>query len=312
MPHAKVAAAVVVALLAAATAPAQTPAAVPRFDYHSGFWLNLHHVLYHEAGRKDPVPTAGLTDEQTRAWTAAVAAYREKFVKRDLLFDQEMIDVKDRLGDLEAAASLRDSGLPADLVAALEQAAPVYRARWWAEHDRANRAWIEHVTKLVERHGAALAADLAVAYATPWPAEPVRVDVVQHANWAGAYTTLDPTRVTVASNVPANHDEAALEILFHETSHALVRTIHEAITREAARQKKQLPRRDLWHAVLFYTTGELARRRLPGPYVPYAVKHGLYESAWKGHLPLLEREWRPYVDRKIDLQTAVARLVAAL
>jgi hypothetical protein len=56
-----------------------------------------------------------------------------------------MIRIKDRLTDLETARTLRDSGLDATLVAALERATPIYRAHWWPQHDQANGAWIAAV-----------------------------------------------------------------------------------------------------------------------------------------------------------------------
>jgi len=41
------------------------------------------------------------------------------------------------------------------------------------------------------------------------------------ANNTGAYTTLDPLRVTIASTDARNQGSAALEVLFHEASHGI-------------------------------------------------------------------------------------------
>ena len=38
-------------------------------------------------------------------------------------------------------------------------------------------------------------------FEAPWPGNPVRVDIVAYANWAGAYTTIEPTRPTISSLV---------------------------------------------------------------------------------------------------------------
>ena len=294
---------------------AQLEARPGLFEFRSGFWLNLHHALYREAvvrqrGRGEPAG-AELDGEERRAWDAAVDHYVAQLVERSLLFDIGMVETKNRLAELGGAPSLSGAGLEPELAAVLESAAPIYRARLWPRHDPANRAFIEHVGPLAAAH-ADLARELAAAYREPWPEEPVAVDVSVYAGWAGAYTTLRPLHLTIAASDPRHRGEAALEILFHEASHGLVGTIQEALERELRARDKLLPRDDRWHALLFYTTGELVRRRLPG-YAPYAEAQGLWrEGPWGAMLPALREHWQPYVDGKVDFETAIARLVGGL
>jgi hypothetical protein len=278
-------------LLLAATSPAQQQ---PLFDFRGDFWMNLHHFLYQQANAKEPE----LSDSAD--WNAAVDYYRREMSKRDLLMDDGMVDIHNRLPDLD--------GLPPELAAQLRRAAPVYRARWWTEHNRANLDWIHAVEPLIARHGDGLKKDLANIYQTPWPSDPIRTDVCFHANWAGGYTSIGPAHITISSSDPNNTGVAALEILFHEASHTLVRKVSEALSAEAAAQKKLFQRRSFWHAVLFYTAGELVRRRFDG-YTPYAIRNGIYERGWPGALPVLEKDWKPYIDGRIDLAAAVRRLV---
>ena len=141
---------------------------------------------------------------------------------------------------------------------ALEAAAPVYRAHLWPEHDRANRRWILRVAPLVIEQGVGLSERLADIYETHWPRQKIRVDVAAYANLAGAYTTLDPLRVTIASLDSRNQDAEALEVLFHEASHGIAEPVQDAIIRECRQRDKAIPR-DLWHALIFYTTGEVLR-----------------------------------------------------
>ncbi len=84
------------------------------------------------------------------------------------------------------------------------------------------------------------------------------MDVAAYANLAGAYTTLDPLRVTIASLDSRNQDAEALEVLFHEASHGIAEPVQDAIIRECRQRDKAIPR-DLWHALIFYTTGEVLR-----------------------------------------------------
>lgn len=74
-----------------------------------------------------------------------------------------------------------------------------------------------------------------------------------------------------------------------------------------AKTERQLPR-DLWHAVLFYTTGEMVRRAIPG-YVPYAEANGLWKSAWPMCLNPLNRDWKPYLEGNVSFADAVSALV---
>jgi hypothetical protein len=294
------------------------------FEYHSGFWVNLHHFLYEEADAEasrtkpirfkaesggDEAIHAELSPAEQKDWARAVDDYESQMIQHDLLFDPNMIRLKDRLEELENATTVRGSGLDPGLIDALERAAPIYRAHWWPQHDQANRAWIRAVSPLVEKNGARLSKEIAAAYDTRWPSEPVRVDVVAYANWAGAYTSLYPTHVTISSLDPSNQGTAALEVIFHESSHALIANVGDAISRECDARHVALPRRDLWHAVLFFTAGYYVRQ-LNANYVPYADKNGLWTRAWPMYRAPLAKDWQPHLEGRTSLQAAIASLVA--
>jgi hypothetical protein len=302
---------------------------LPVFEFHSGFWLNLHHFLYQQAheARGDSSASAEtkpakatLTPEEQRTWQESLDYYASNLAGQDLLFNGDMVNIKNRLAEMEGQADLQKSGLRPELVTALERAAPIYRGHWWVEHDRENRAWVAAVAPLVQQLGAGLSRKLADVYESPWPAGRIRVDVSHDANWAGAYTTLDPLHITISSSTPANQGIAALEILFHEASHALAGTVRDEIARECRTRNKPIPR-DLWHALILYTTGEMVRRTLADVlltrqsikgYMPYAYRQGLYRRGWGNYLRVLERFWLPYLDGEVDFDGAVARIVAAL
>lgn len=337
---------------------------LPVFEFHSGFWVNLHHTLYYQAkqaatpaaaqqksnSESQPKlkvtidPSTALTSEERAAWNGAVAYYAAHYVDKDLLFNNDLILLKNQLEDLEDCDDLSgahrkscDAGLPPDLARVLDAAAPVYRAHLWPDHDRANRRWITRVAPLVIEQGVGVSQRLADIYQTKWPTEKIRVDVSAFANWAGAYTTLDPLRVTISSTDPRNQGDAAFEVLFHEASHGIAEPVQEAIIRECRQRGKAIPR-DLWHALIFYTTGEVIKPLLSTPsaqsrnrqeagdsgsnssaaaalqeiYTPYAVREGLYERGWKEYYELLSRFWQPYLDSKSSFDDAIARMVSSL
>lgn len=251
-------------------------APLPVFEFHSGFWLNLHHTLYRQA-RLQRSSTAGanavaatpgvanLSSAEQRLWNSALSFYAKTYADKDLTISLEMILIKNQLGDFETCDDLAglkkktcDAGLPDQLTQTLDSVAPVYRAHLWPDHDRTNRRWIASVAPLVRRNGLDLSHRLAEIYQTPWPKDRIRVDVTSYASSTGAYTTLDPLRVTVSAADPRNQGPEALEVLFHEASHGIADVVQEAIYRECRQREKPIPR-DLWHALLFYTTGELIR-----------------------------------------------------
>lgn len=312
------------------------PPPLPVFEFHSGFWLNLHHALYRQArlqrssnsGANAVGATTGmnnLTAGEQRTWNSALAFYAKTYADKDLTISLEMILIKNQLGDFETCEDLAgfkkktcDAGLPEKLTETLDAAAPVYRTHLWPEQDRANRRWIAAVAPLVRRNGLELAHRLAEIYQTNWPKERIRVDVASYASATGAYTSLDPLRVTVSATDSRNQGGEALEVLFHEASHGIADTVQDAIVRECRQRDKPIPR-DLWHALLFYTTGEVIRPLgLNGPsgsssgYVPYAVREGLYKRGWEGYLRVLTQYWQPYLDGRVEFGDAVAHMVSAL
>lgn len=321
---------------------AATP--TPVFEFHSGFWVNLHHFLYlqgrmlrtgFEGSQAEPeittrynplASTEGMTVEQQHAWQAAVEVYALSWSSRDLLLNNQMVLINDRLAELEDCPDLTGrsavectSGIAKDLVGALEEAAPIYRQRWWAEQDRLNRAWIAAMIPQVRSLGGNVAGQLAEIYGSKWPAR-IHVDVVYYAGPRGAYTSLAPLHLMIASSHSRNQNISGFETLFYEASHVLGKGVEEAIDRECRRLQKPIPR-DLWNALLLYTTGGRigltpSRPQEEATAVSKSSSFGdgnsLYDRGWGDYEPLLQRYWQPYLDGQVDIDTAVARLINAI
>jgi hypothetical protein len=341
--------------------PEQGLLPLPVFEVHSNFWVNLHHFLYQqtrlqrettqggsqtESGggaqlvQSIPASLESLTPGERKAWTTAMNYYLAHYADRDLLFNGDMVILNDRLSEMDGCPDLAGrvvthgpepsgsrctSGLRSEVIEMLQSAAVVYRAHWWAEHDRANRAWIAAVGPLVRQSGTKLALELAAIYRANWPPGRLHVDMVGYAGPFGAYTSLDPVHLTITSTDPRNQGPGALEVLFHEASHALAEGVRDAIVRECRRLGKPIPR-DLWHALLFYTTGEMVKRTLDAHggqssapqrpeadgYTPYAYRYGLYARGWTSYQRALERSWQPYLEGKVEFDRAILRLVTNL
>jgi hypothetical protein len=332
---------------------------LPVFEFHSGFWVNLHHFLYHEARAKSaakdalnaastpgtpvlkqtPGSTITLNPTEQKTWDNAVDYYRENHSMKDLQINVDLILLKDQLGDFEDCDELTgkkrpmcDAGLPGKEGAVLESVAAIYRAHWWPDQNRANRRWVARVAPLVREQGVGLSERLAEIYQSKWPKEKIRVEVCAYANAAGAYTTLDPLRVTISSVDPRNQGPEALDVLFHESSHGLALPVQNAIARECRQRDKPIPR-NLWHALIYYTTTEVLRPILQGANsenftpalksqgnagqkpsrpIPEELRENLTQRGWEDYLHLLTTFWQPYLDGRVTFEDAIAHMVSAL
>lgn len=296
---------------------AETPAP---FRFQNNFWVNLHHFVRTEARRRAfdaplVMPMSALSEAERATWNAAVDAYAD-LAKLDLVFDDRLIRINDALASQSEAATLPEGLVEPGVLAALNRAAPVYRAHLWPEHRRRNEEWIATTRPLVEQHAPALIRALADAYHVQWPTEPFLVDASCEAGPNNAYTTGGPPGLAAHTVIaPTNLSEpaVALEIVFHEASHSVGLQITQHVNAEAARQGvKPLP--NLWHGIIFYTTGELVKRELhkekDPSYQPYAYRFGVYDQGWQPIRAGLERDWQPYLDGKVDFPHALAKLVA--
>ena len=328
---------------------------LPVFEFHSGFWVNLHHFLYHEARarlaaksardstgksaapslKQTPGSAVTLSVSEQKTWNDAIAYYATNYADKDLLINIDLVLLKNQIEDFEDCDELTgrkkprcDAGLPGRVGPILDAVAPIYRAHWWADQDRANRRWVTRVAPLVREQGVGLSEVLristkltgrrkkSVSTSAPLPTPSVR--------------TLRSIllRVTIASTDPRNQGAEALEVLFHEASHGIAASVEDAISRECKQRDKPIPR-DLWHALIIYTTGEVLRPVFkdsattekgagevpPQPSkpngVPSALEDILSQRGWEQYHLLLVLYWQPYLDGSVTFDDAIAHLVSA-
>jgi hypothetical protein len=282
----------------------------PLFSFHSNAWLNLHH--YVRASARGGGGPAALSDEQQQRWQAGVAFYKP-YATRDVLRDDGMVAIASALRDAEGKTSLDGIAIEAPLKATLERLMPIYRTRGWPEHDRANREWIATVVPLVDRHGAAISHSLTRVYGTTWPAEPMHVDLSVVAGPVGAFSVNN--HITISSSDQSYRGYAGLEMVFHEGSHGLglFDAIIAPLNRIAADQKVALPPQ-LWHAVLFYTAGEITARELRAraiDYTPYANAAFYDRMCGAGCLAKIREHWTPRLDDTRSISDVLPALAAS-
>ena len=299
-----------------------------RFTLHSSAWINLHHFLFQWA-RSEAEPQQGdtrrpvevvekpelasCTPAEQRAWTAALEYYKTRLVARSLTFNQAIIDLKARL--LIPGGEKSTERLP-EVGELLVNAMPVYERYWWEKHDRSNREWIADLAPRLRRFEGPVGDRLASAYSGEWAPEKIRIDLSAYTAWSGAYTTNDPDHAMISSMDPAGW--VGFEAVFHEVSHTwpLAGDHHDAVRESFRALGKEEPDR-FWHALFFYTAGELTRQVTEDlgveGFKTYAESAGWYRRpSWAGFQEAFDAHWRPYLNKEIDRKTALDRIATAV
>ncbi|HUO86024.1 MAG TPA: hypothetical protein VM617_01430 [Thermoanaerobaculia bacterium] len=330
-------AATFVPALGIAAAPEEERGAGPvaltgHFAFYSDLRTNLNDALI-EAGEdrredRDELFAAGPAADCVAALPAAERAGWERAVDfyADVVApagDVDPVKLVPRLllAGIATEAELEDDGerrLGRVIGGMLDAAEPAYAACRWPEQDRANRRWIEELLPRLAVHAEHLAPRLAEVFGRPWQGLPLRVDVVETADWAGAHTinVLPPgAHVLISSSHPGFRGDAALEMVFHEAGHFL--TGRDSPLRAALnRSTEELAytfRGDLVHHVHFWLVGEVVRRALVRhgvDYEPFLYAAGAYEGGRFGSVA--EEVLGSYLDGERTLEEAARDVVLAL
>ncbi len=296
------------------TATASEVVRVASWEFHSSFWMSLHQKLLEDAARDKPRDTSSWTAEDRAAWDASVADYRKAGGHDDPSFSNPMVITTDGLTQVTDDAT--EPAIDAPLADALKRAAPVYRKHDWSDDDAANRFFISYASAMVRESGAELIKKHEAVYHVTWP-ERVLVYVTPYGGPFGAYTLTGRAGgvITTMSSRDAGYQGLrALEMLLHESSHAVVGpsrgTVADAIA-AAGKKHGVTPPRDLWHAILFATSGELTRRHLAlrgtARYVPSS--DDLFTRVWPKYRGPIEKYWIAYIDGQGTLESAIEHVV---
>lgn len=311
-------------------APRTPVLTTPHFAFHSDFDTNLNDALIaaglaRKGGKPEPLssgaeaPCLGTLPPSARAaWDGAVDYYskiispadwadRQQYLVRVHLagFDEDLQD-PDARQFVEIARSFRAA------------AAPAYQTCRWAAQEKKNRRWIEELKPRLAADEGPIASRLEQLYGKRWSGLPIPVDLVETVNWAGAnsiFRDFGGGHLLISSS--SYQGPASLEAVFHEASHLLMGRgdpLRQALDGAGKAAQYRLPG-DLWHVVLFYTTGEAVRQILEdGGTAGYRpMLYGIFDrGTWAGHRQALETEWRPYVHGERTLSEAASSLIEAL
>ena len=116
----------------------------------------------------------------------------------------------------------------------------------------------------------------------------------------------------ISSVDPGYRGYAALEMLFHERSHAWGSVLAQAIFAAAKEQGVTVPPQ-LPHAVLFYTAGDVSARELKAhgiDYTHYAQRAIYTNMCGAGCQDRIAVHWTPHLEGKRSIVESLSALVA--
>lgn len=287
---------------------------VPPWEFHSSFWMNLHQTLMTEAMGTSSRDHKSLSPEEQATWNSAVTDYRTAGGTGDFTFSKPMLITNDAITQI--ADHGNESVIDAPLAEALNHVAPIYRKYWWSNDDQTNRFFIAYAAAMLRNAGEELVKQHERVYRAQWP-ERIRVYITPSAGPFGAYTMTGKSGgviTTMSSRDSGYQGLRALEMLLHESSHAIVNPmkgiVADAIS-TAAKKRGMNPPHDLWHAILFATSGELTRRFLADHGVEAYVSSSddLFMRAWPMYRQPIEKYWYAYLNGDGTAEEAIDKIV---
>lgn len=278
------------------------------FEFHSHFWLNLHHFLYNKADVLEEKTIAEIFD--STKWNQ-LSSSEKTALESALIYYQNHLVVEDlRTGDYLYAFKVwviqqsDNQPLPAeferkDHPAILNNTADIYRKHWWDSHNNAHKEALDANLALIKKLEIPAKERLTQLVKAEWQSDKIRVDICSYVKQDRPFTTTNPTHIVM--NVGQNTKPAGnwFELLIHEASHHFifpnVGFIGETINQAADELEKQRPR-NLWHGYLFYFTGHICQALLIEEGIADYETYMLRRNVFHWFAPLLNKHLPAYIE----------------
>ncbi len=297
------------------------------FIFYSHPRLNEHLFLYGQAVKLKAAKTADdsllnliegsvssrLTLPEKQLLSGTFRYYLDSVIGKDLLFDNDMRALSDRIIS-DSGMNVASAGVQQSTLMHLDELDPLFKKYFWQKQDSLNRQWLSVVNTNVAAMESNILQDLQHAFHDSLPAKKIRVDISTYATWAGAYTYNEYfPHIIISSTDKFNQQYLGTEVVFHEASHLLIDKLNKAIMKAAAGKtvKRNI---NLWHNLIFYTTGYLLKQAYQARGIAYVAfyKELNFEARIPGFkltVDAFDSFWIPHLKGKVDLDTAISNIV---
>lgn len=293
----------------------QEPSFGDMLEIHQDQWMALHMFAYNLARNQsdvedwnrvsiDDMDMALVQGELAGDIEPLIAAYAP-YATMHPLFDNELAMIGAHILQ-EGIETLPEDSIRSALITFM----PLYEAHFAERHRRIVSEMAKRVEAQVAEHGGSVAAELSRTLGAEWGSDPIRFDLVPYVTRAGAFTA-GSWRWSVMSAMDKGMNQHAFEMVFHEASH--MDPIGEGIEAiaAAALEKHGIEGRRFWHYLLFYASGDAAKKALGPGYVPYIYAQGLRNR--RGAKPFydaIEATWDQHETLQARADAAAAWLAA--
>jgi hypothetical protein len=256
------------------------------FEFHSNYWINIHHFLYQQAqgsqvkkliedgnhllniGEDSIRLILSLSESEKLA--RAIKYYNDHLTEKSL---SKLSDIRTWLENQSHQEPITDT-LFTSIYKILNDFSHVYKRHYWPRHNAQNAQVLSAHLKVIKQVEKDAISKLEQLSGYNWPGVKVRVELTAYANYAGAYTVTDPNMIIFISSLdPFSLQSEFIETVFHEGSHLLFTRespFRSEIYFKSQEMKMEFPK-DLWHASQFYLCGRLIKDLLK----PLGINHTL-------------------------------------
>ena len=300
------------------------------FEFHSNYWVNLHHFLYQKAKgsqlaqlrddglefRETGEALVKLSGDENLKLEDAVAYYKENLIDKNLR-SERLRDIKAWLHEQKENQTIVDTTFSKRFTDLLNSASSVYRIRYWPIHQKLNKEVLDqHISTIATFEERVIGTMEEIAEYEWQDSTKVRVELTAYANYAGAYTTTRPNLNIIISTIdPYNKTTAFVETVYHEGAHLLFNFQDSPFRGEIYHQAKALGMdfpRNLWHASMFYLCGRATQDALEANSVQHKMLMDVYHIFTDYDSQEFRNILENYYNQKIDLKSTVSALLANL
>lgn len=298
------------------------------FTFQSSKQLNAHLYLYNRAlgckFTKKPNDSLAyysfkdkykdLNAKEVLELNAIMLYYRDSLTSKDLLFDNTMSEFSDYLSYEGSTKFKSKVKWQAEAFEILKKFQPYFNKLYWHGIDSTNKAWLNAYKDQIVKMETNVIPELERIYQTKLPSEKVRIDLTCYATWAGAYSFKNAFEHIIYSTASkANQGDLAAEVIFHEASHFLVDKLSNQIFL-LAKDKDAKKLNNVWHNVLFYTTGYVVEKQYKAQwkkFEPYYVQMKFEEKFpdFRVTVDGCKLYWNDYMEGKIAFDEALKKMV---
>ncbi len=249
------------------------------FEFHSDFWINLHHFLFQQA-KGDQVAHLKedgnlildigeesvfqlLSADERKILNTSVQYYQDHLTDKTLLFG--LADLRLWLQNQDIQRPITDTTFTKEYSQILNDFSSIYKSRFWEIHDGHNNKILDEHFLNVNEMEVRIIEKLIRLVGYAWPDSKIRVDLSAYASWAGAYSQNKPNfNIIISTLDPFSNQSAFIETVFHEGAHILFNReskFRTEIFNMSNEMDIKFPR-GLWHASQFYLCGRLVQDEL--------------------------------------------------